>query len=110
MEKALSPKFTPLGPKFTPRGEFILKQPRETSALHGVKLHAQVSESIACARRLPVSPVNRVADKKIIIGKNGGPRRRRGTRGRWPKKEKKVKGSSLPGMNSFCMHRPFCSR
>jgi hypothetical protein len=26
--------------------------------------------------------VNRVADKKRIIGKNGGPKRRRGTRGR----------------------------
>jgi hypothetical protein len=26
-------------------------------------------------------PVNRVVDKKRIIGKNGGPRRRRGTRG-----------------------------
>jgi hypothetical protein len=27
-----------------------------------------------------------VVDPKRIIGKNGGPRRRRGTRGRWPKK------------------------
>jgi hypothetical protein len=26
-----------------------------------------------------------VVDPKRIIGKNGGPRRRRGTRGRWPK-------------------------
>jgi hypothetical protein len=31
--------------------------------------------------------VNRVVDKKRINGKNGGgPRRRRGTRGRWPQK------------------------
>jgi hypothetical protein len=30
---------------------------------------------------MPVIPVNRVVDKKRIIGKNGGPRRRRGTRG-----------------------------
>jgi hypothetical protein len=28
-----------------------------------------------------------VVDPKRIIGKNGGPRRRRGTRGRWPKKK-----------------------
>jgi hypothetical protein len=31
---------------------------------------------------MPVVPVNRMVDKKIIIGKKGGPRRRRGTRGR----------------------------
>jgi hypothetical protein len=31
-------------------------------------------------------PINRVVDTKIINSrKNGGPRRRRGTRGRWPK-------------------------
>jgi hypothetical protein len=31
---------------------------------------------------MPVIPVNKVVDqKRIIIGKNGGPRRRRGTRG-----------------------------
>jgi hypothetical protein len=29
-----------------------------------------------------VISVNRVVDKKRIIGKNGGPRRRKGTRGR----------------------------
>jgi hypothetical protein len=35
---------------------------------------------------LPI-PVNRVVDKKRIIGKNGRPkRRRRGTRGCWPPK------------------------
>jgi hypothetical protein len=28
--------------------------------------------------------VNKVVDPKRIISKNGGPRRRRGTRGRWP--------------------------
>jgi hypothetical protein len=28
-----------------------------------------------------------VVDTKRIIGKNGGPRRRRGTRGCWPKKK-----------------------
>jgi hypothetical protein len=37
------------------------------------------SEAIACARR------SRVVDQKIIIIKNGGPRRRRGTRGRCKK-------------------------
>jgi GTPase Era involved in 16S rRNA processing len=31
-------------------------------------------------KEMPVIPVNRVEDKKIIIGKNGGQRRRRGTR------------------------------
>jgi hypothetical protein len=34
-----------------------------------------------------VIPVNKVVDPKRIIGKNGGPRRRIGTRGCWPKKE-----------------------
>jgi hypothetical protein len=34
-------------------------------------------------KEMPVIPVNKVVDpKKRIIGKNGGPRRRRGTRGR----------------------------
>jgi hypothetical protein len=31
---------------------------------------------------MPVIPVNKVVDKIRIIGKNGGPRRRRGTRDR----------------------------
>jgi hypothetical protein len=36
---------------------------------------------------IPVILVNRVVDPKRIIGKNGGlRRRRRGSRGRWPKK------------------------
>jgi hypothetical protein len=30
---------------------------------------------------MPVIPVKRVVGKKRIIGKNGGPRRRKGTRG-----------------------------
>jgi hypothetical protein len=29
---------------------------------------------------MPVIPVDRVVDKEIIIGKNGGPRRRRGSK------------------------------
>jgi GTPase Era involved in 16S rRNA processing len=29
-------------------------------------------------KEMPIIPVNRVVYKKIIIGKNGGPRRRRG--------------------------------
>jgi hypothetical protein len=33
-------------------------------------------------KEMPVIPVNRVVDNKRIIGINGGPRRRRGTRGR----------------------------
>jgi hypothetical protein len=32
-------------------------------------------------KEMLVIPVNRVVDKKRIIGKNGGPRRRTGTRG-----------------------------
>jgi hypothetical protein len=32
-------------------------------------------------KELPVILVNKVVDLKRIIGKNGGPRRRRGTRG-----------------------------
>jgi hypothetical protein len=32
-------------------------------------------------KEMPVIPVDRVVDKKRIIRKNGGPRRRRGTRG-----------------------------
>jgi hypothetical protein len=37
-------------------------------------------------KKMPVIPVNKVVDPKRIIGKNGGPRRRRGTRGQWQKK------------------------
>jgi hypothetical protein len=33
-------------------------------------------------KEMPVIPVNRVVDAKIKIRENGGPRRRRGTRGR----------------------------
>jgi hypothetical protein len=34
-------------------------------------------------KEIPVIPVNKVVNpKRIIIGKNGRPRRRRGTRGR----------------------------
>jgi hypothetical protein len=32
-------------------------------------------------KEMPVIPVDRVVDKKRIIGKNGGPRMRRGKRG-----------------------------
>jgi hypothetical protein len=38
-------------------------------------------------KELPVTPVNKVVDLKRIIRKNGGPRRRRGTRGCWPPKK-----------------------
>jgi hypothetical protein len=33
-------------------------------------------------KEMPVIPVIKVVDPKRIIGKNGGPRRRRGIRGR----------------------------
>jgi hypothetical protein len=40
---------------------------------------------------MPFIPVNRVVDKKIIIGKNGGlRRRRRGTRGHCTTHPKKI--------------------
>jgi hypothetical protein len=32
-------------------------------------------------KEMPVTPVNRVVVKKRILGKNGGPRRRRGSWG-----------------------------
>jgi hypothetical protein len=43
---------------------------KKFSFLHGLR------------KEMPVIPVNKVVDPKRIIGKNGGPRRRRGTRGR----------------------------
>jgi tetrahydromethanopterin S-methyltransferase subunit A len=33
-------------------------------------------------KEMSVIPVNRIEEEKRIIGQNGGPRRRRGTRGR----------------------------
>jgi hypothetical protein len=36
-------------------------------------------------KEIPVIPVDRVVDKKRIIGKNGRLRRRIGRMGRWPK-------------------------
>jgi hypothetical protein len=38
---------------------------------------------------MPVIPVNKVVDPKRIIGKNGGPRRRRDTRGLLTKKRER---------------------
>jgi hypothetical protein len=32
-------------------------------------------------KEMPVIPVDKVVDPKIIMGKNGGPRRRTGTKG-----------------------------
>jgi hypothetical protein len=40
-------------------------------------------------KEMSVILVNKVVDPKRIIGKNGGLRRRRGTRGRWPQKNYK---------------------
>jgi hypothetical protein len=42
-------------------------------------------------KEMLVIPVNNVVDPKRMIVKIGGPRRRRGTRGRWPKKRKSLK-------------------
>jgi hypothetical protein len=41
-------------------------------------------------KEMSIFPVNREVDPKRIIGKNGGPRRRRGTRGRRQKRIKKL--------------------
>jgi hypothetical protein len=46
-------------------------------------------------KEMPVIPVNRVVDMKRILGKNGGPIRRRGTRGRRPKKPLMLKRGCL---------------
>jgi hypothetical protein len=48
-------------------------------------------------KELPTISVNRVVDKKIIIGINGRPMRRKGSRGRWPKKCQIDKISSQMG-------------
>jgi hypothetical protein len=45
-------------------------------------------------KEMLVIAVNRVVDKKRIIGKNGGPRRKKGARGRWPQKTRKLSFSS----------------
>jgi hypothetical protein len=37
-------------------------------------------------KEVPILPANKVVDPKRIIGKNAGPRRRKGTRGADPKK------------------------
>jgi hypothetical protein len=39
-------------------------------------------------KEMPVIPVNKAVDRKRIIGKNGGPRRRKGTRGADPPQKK----------------------
>jgi hypothetical protein len=38
-------------------------------------------------KEMPVIPIDMVMDEKIIVRNCGGPRRRRGTRGRWPQKD-----------------------
>jgi hypothetical protein len=42
----------------------------------------KTSKTIPTCKEMQVILVNRVVDKKRIIGKNGGPKRGRGTRGR----------------------------
>jgi hypothetical protein len=73
---------------------FYVPSGKSKKMLHIIKIdtfcHATVkSEAIACARRCQSCQVNRVVDMKRIIGKNGGPRRKRGTRGRGPPPQKK---------------------
>jgi GTPase Era involved in 16S rRNA processing len=49
---------------------------------------------------MPVIPVDKGVDKKIIIGK-GGARKRRGTRGRWPTKKLDPMGN-MPRRQAEC--------
>jgi hypothetical protein len=44
-------------------------------------------------KEMPITPVSRVVDPKRIFGKNGGLRRRRGTRGHGPTKNMGYNGS-----------------
>jgi hypothetical protein len=61
---------------------------------------------------LPVIPVNKVVDPKRIIGKNGGLRRRIGTRGCWggppppphKKKKKRKKKKNTTIFHSNALH------
>jgi hypothetical protein len=55
-------------------------------------------------KEMPVIPVNRVVDKRRIIGKNGGPRRRRGTR--HMKKTYIFLGGLLLSQNCWCNVEP----
>jgi hypothetical protein len=60
--------------------------------------------------KMPANPVNTVVVKKRIIGKNEGPRRRRGSRGRWPKKSpnsRKRGQSGHPDHNAVSSIMPF---
>jgi hypothetical protein len=62
----------------------IIKKPSSETTyitVRNICQETEKSESIACVKEMPVIPVNKVVDPKRIIGKNGGPRRRRGTRG-----------------------------
>jgi hypothetical protein len=60
--------------------EFDPKQKKHCS-LRKLPSYCAVRGHWMC-KEMPVIPVNRVVDKKRIIGKNEGQRRRRGTRGR----------------------------
>jgi hypothetical protein len=51
---------------------------------------------------MPVIPANRVVDTRRIIGKNGGPRRRRSTRGHWPPKKQQVWKADLLEGRGLC--------
>jgi hypothetical protein len=54
------------------------------SLIHNAKTkrHCHVTEKSDMCKEMPVIPVDGVVDPKRIIGKNGEPKSRRGTRGR----------------------------
>jgi hypothetical protein len=63
--------------------EFDLLQKNNCSLWETLPCDWEVRGYCMC-KEMPVIPVNRVVDPKRKAGKNGGPRRRRGTRGLWP--------------------------
>jgi hypothetical protein len=59
------------------------------------------SEAIACAMRCRSSQLKRAVDKKRIVGKNGGPRRRKGTKRRQQQGCQIFLGKYYPNRKTF---------
>jgi hypothetical protein len=64
---------------FTLKGELKLEL-KKLFSLRKLPCDCEVRGHRMC-KGIPVIPVDRVVEKKIILGKNGGPRRRKGPRG-----------------------------
>jgi hypothetical protein len=54
-------------------------------------------------KEMPAIPINRVVKKKSMIGENGGPRRRRGTRVADPPPQKKIKITKMAALLKSCL-------